>query len=178
QEGGSHSHKEAHPYATSFGSFVHMGLEAELKNQFFDAEAVWMSLRAQHPFTEYKSALGMAQAKLEKILHSQLWKALIADSVQTCAEMPVAFVKDRQLVRGVIDLLLIKPDGSLLIVDYKTIADVRSGQDFKALIAEKKYDQQLALYAEAVKRLNPGKVVRAALLFTELPEIVAMDNHI
>jgi len=178
QEGGSHSHREAHPYASSFGSFVHMGLEAVLKGLLFDPEAVWMSLRAQHSFTEYKAALGMAQAKLEKILHSQLWSALLADSVQTCAEMPVAFVKDRQLVRGVIDLLLTKADGSLLIVDYKSIADVRTGQDFAPLIAEKKYDQQLALYSEAVRRLNPGKLVRAALLFTELPELVVIDNHI
>ncbi|HET9237191.1 MAG TPA: UvrD-helicase domain-containing protein [Oligoflexus sp.] len=178
QESGKHSHREAHPFATSFGSFVHMGLEAELKRLHFDAEDIWMSLRGAHPFTEYKAALGMAQSKLEKILQSSLWKALIADSVQTCAEMPVAFVKDRQLVRGVIDLLLTKPDGSLLIVDYKTIADIRPGQNFEPLIAEKKYDQQLALYAEAVRRLNPGKVVRAALLFTELPELVAMDNHI
>jgi ATP-dependent helicase/nuclease subunit A len=92
--------------------------------------------------------------------------------------MPVAFVKDRQLVRGVIDLLLTKPDGSFLIIDYKSIADIRAGQDFAPLIAEKKYDQQLALYAEAIRRLNPGKVVRAALLFTELPELVLMDNHI
>jgi ATP-dependent helicase/nuclease subunit A len=178
QESGPHSHREAHPFATSFGSFVHMGLEAELKRLQFHAEDVWMSLRGAHPFTEYKAALGMAQSKLEKILHSSLWKALIADSVQTCAEMPVAFVKDRQLVRGVIDLLLTKPDGSLLIVDYKTIADIRPGQNFEPLIAEKKYDQQLALYAEAVRRLNPGKVVRAALLFTELPELVELDNHI
>ncbi len=178
QESGTHSHREAHPFATSFGSYVHMGLEAELKRQRFDGEDVWMSLRGAHPFTEYKAAWGLAQAKLEKILQSSLWKALLADAVQTCAEMPVAFVKDRQLVRGVIDLLLTKPDGSLLIVDYKTIADIRAGQDFAPLIAEKKYDQQLALYAEAVRRLNPGKVVRAALLFTELPELVHMDNHI
>jgi ATP-dependent helicase/nuclease subunit A len=178
QESGTHSQREAHPFATSFGSYVHMGLEAEIKGLSFEADAVWMSLRGAHPFTEYKAALGMAQAKLEKILHSSLWKALLADSVQTCAEMPVAFVKDRQLVRGVIDLLLTKPDGSFLIVDYKTIADIRAGQDFATLIAEKKYDQQLALYAEAVRRLNPGKLVRAALLFTELPELVAMDNHI
>jgi ATP-dependent helicase/nuclease subunit A len=70
---------------------------------------------------------------------------------------------------------VIKPDGSLLIVDYKTIADIRAGQDFGPLIAEKKYDQQLGLYAEAVRRLYPGKVVRAALLFTELPELVMLD---
>ncbi len=168
------AHKDSHPYATSLGSFVHKGLEAAVKGEEFEAEKVWMSLRSQHHLHEYHMAFRFAQSKLANILHSPLWQELFKGAQQTYAEMPVAYIQDQQLVRGVIDLLIERDDQSFLVVDYKTVAEVSLNHDFKQLIADKKYDQQLALYVEAVRRLNPGKLVRASLLFTEVPILVEL----
>jgi ATP-dependent helicase/nuclease subunit A len=75
--------------------------------------------------------------------------------------------KPPALVSGQIDRLAVTTD-DILIVDYKTnhappaqIADVPSA-----------YIRQLALYRAVLAKLYPQKAVRAALLWTEIPELI------
>jgi ATP-dependent helicase/nuclease subunit A len=67
------------------------------------------------------------------------------------------------LVSGQIDRLVVTP-ADVLIVDYKT------GPAFAQPPAG--YVRQLALYRAVLAKLYPDRVVRAALLWTETPEIV------
>ncbi len=173
---GSIGHGHSHAFATSFGTFVHKGLELFVKKQTFEREAFWFSLRGSHPHKEYHAAFPAAQFKLDRILQSALWQGLLRYSQRIFAEMPVAFLKDRQLVRGIIDLLVEREDGSFLVVDYKSVADVSIDQDLGQFIIDKKYDQQLAFYAEAVRLLNPGKLVQTCILFTELVHLVQLQE--
>lgn len=75
------------------------------------------------------------------------------------------------LVSGRIDRLTVTPD-TVMIVDYKTNhAPPRSAAD-----AQPAYVQQLALYRAVLAQLYPGRAIRAALLWTELPEIMELST--
>ncbi|MBB4005266.1 double-strand break repair helicase AddA [Aurantimonas endophytica] len=74
-------------------------------------------------------------------------------------------------VNGTIDRLAVTPE-AVLIVDYKTnrpppatLADV-----------EPAYVLQLALYREILKPLYPDRPILAALLFTEAPRLIPLDE--
>lgn len=70
-------------------------------------------------------------------------------------------------VSGQIDRLLIAPD-QIWIVDFKTNAAAprRPGEVPQA------YVRQLALYRRVLALAHPGRLIRAALLWTEIPEIM------
>jgi ATP-dependent helicase/nuclease subunit A len=71
------------------------------------------------------------------------------------------------LVSGQIDRLAVNP-GEVLIVDYKTN---RAPPDLAAE-APRTYVRQLALYRAVLQKLYPQLPVRAALLWTERPELM------
>jgi ATP-dependent helicase/nuclease subunit A len=74
------------------------------------------------------------------------------------------------LVSGQIDRLVVTP-AEVLIVDYKTNhAPPRAVAD-----APVAYVRQLALYRAVLAKLYPQKPVRAALLWTEIPELVEIS---
>jgi ATP-dependent helicase/nuclease subunit A len=88
------------------------------------------------------------------------------------AEVSIAGRLDRPgraqaLVSGQIDRLVVTPS-EVLIVDYKTNhGPPRSGAE-----APRTYVRQLALYRAVLKKLYPQLPVRAALLWTETPELM------
>jgi ATP-dependent helicase/nuclease subunit A len=87
------------------------------------------------------------------------------------AEVSIAGRLDRPsrppaLVSGQIDRLVVTAD-DVLIVDYKTNHAPPNG----VASAPRAYVRQLALYRAVLARLYPGKRVRAALLWTETPEL-------
>lgn len=67
----------------------------------------------------------------------------------------VQYAGESVLVQGVIDLLIAYPDGTAVIVDYKTGDPKRLANDG--------YRTQLRLYAAAVERSAPFRVVRTCL---------------
>ncbi|HEY4204018.1 MAG TPA: double-strand break repair helicase AddA [Xanthobacteraceae bacterium] len=74
------------------------------------------------------------------------------------------------LVNGQIDRLVVTPD-SVLIVDYKT----NHSPPRRAAEAPKTYVRQLALYRAVLAKLYPDRPIRAALLWTELPEMMELS---
>ena len=78
-------------------------------------------------------------------------------------EVPIYYYQSSEkVVQGVIDRLVVKNDGCILI-DYKTHRGA-TADNLAAMAAP--YGEQMRLYTEGVKRLWPGKSVRAYLLFT------------
>ena len=74
------------------------------------------------------------------------------------------------LVSGQIDRLVVTP-AEVLIVDFKTNhAPPRHPAEAPAA-----YVRQLALYRVVLARLYPGRSVRAALLWTETPELMEIS---
>jgi ATP-dependent helicase/nuclease subunit A len=76
----------------------------------------------------------------------------------------------RPLISGQIDRLVVTPS-EVLIVDYKTNhapPELPAG-------APTGYVRQLALYRAVLQKLYPGRPVRAALLWTETPELMEIS---
>ena len=65
---------------------------------------------------------------------------------------------------------MVTPD-AVLIADYKSNRPPPKSLD-EALKKYGSYVKQLALYRDVLKRLYPGRAVRAALLWTETPELM------
>jgi len=74
-------------------------------------------------------------------------------------------------VAGQVDRLAVTRD-SVLIADYKTDRTAPS------LLAEvpDRYIRQLALYRAVLRRVYPGKTIRAALIFTEGPAVIEVPS--
>jgi ATP-dependent helicase/nuclease subunit A len=81
------------------------------------------------------------------------------------AERPTAFVS------GQIDRLVVTPN-EILIVDFKT----NQAPPRTAAEAPAAYVRQLALYREILRKLYPKRAVRAALLWTETPELMEISS--
>lgn len=110
-----------------------------------------------------------AAEAVDRILATQQFAPIF--TVGSRAEVAVMgriVVKARErLVSGTIDRLAVTDD-EVLIVDYKTNRPAPSS----LLQVPAAYILQLSLYAELLKPLYPGKRVRAALLFTETPQLI------
>jgi ATP-dependent helicase/nuclease subunit A len=74
------------------------------------------------------------------------------------------------LVSGQIDRLVVTPQ-NVLIVDFKT----NHAPPTKAAEAPDAYVRQLALYRAVLAKLTPDRPVRAALLWTETPELMEIS---
>jgi ATP-dependent helicase/nuclease subunit A len=83
-------------------------------------------------------------------------------------EQAFAFTLDGELVRGVLDVSALEPDGSLLIVDYKTDR-IAIGEDLAARI-ERDYALQRLVYALAGLRSGAERV-EVAHCFLRAPEL-------
>ncbi|MBK9130330.1 MAG: UvrD-helicase domain-containing protein [Gammaproteobacteria bacterium] len=77
-------------------------------------------------------------------------------------EMPVTLEQDGRLVHGVIDRLVIGPDG-ITLLDYKTRRDIPPGDLARAALPHR---DQLRRYRAAVHRLWPEQPLRVMLVFT------------
>jgi ATP-dependent helicase/nuclease subunit A len=75
------------------------------------------------------------------------------------------------LVSGQIDRLVVTPD-AVLIVDFKT----NHAPPSKAADAPRVYVRQLALYRAVLGKLYPDRPVKAALLWTETPEMMEISG--
>jgi ATP-dependent helicase/nuclease subunit A len=76
----------------------------------------------------------------------------------------------RPLISGQIDRLVVTP-AEVLIVDFKT----NHGPPSAAAEAPRSYVRQLALYRAVLGKLYPLRPVRAALLWTETPELMEIS---
>jgi ATP-dependent helicase/nuclease subunit A len=86
------------------------------------------------------------------------------------AEVPIVGRLEGRLVSGQIDRLVVTP-AEILIVDYKT----NHTPPGAAAAAPQAYVRQLALYRAVLSHLYPQHPVRAALLWTEGPDLMEIS---
>jgi ATP-dependent helicase/nuclease subunit A len=114
---------------------------------------------------------GEALASVSRLLSDpQFAPVFAAGSAAEVAIVGTLDVKGRpRIVSGVIDRMAVAPD-RVLIVDFKT------NRPPPKSLAEvpQAYILQLALYAELLKPIYPGKPIEAALLFTENAELMML----
>lgn len=85
-------------------------------------------------------------------------------------EVAVLYRDDDREVYGIIDRLVVRED-EIVLIDYKTH---RANPAERRLLTER-FGAQLRLYAGGIRRLWPGKPVRAMLLFTASRETAEID---
>lgn len=86
------------------------------------------------------------------------------------AEVPIVGRHDGRLVSGQVDRLAVAP-AEILIVDYKT----NHTPPATAAGAPAAYVRQLALYRAVLAKLYPQRPIRAALLWTETPDLIEIS---
>ena len=128
-----------------------------------------------------RNADGWTEAEREALAEKVL--ALIADprfaavfAPGSRAEVPIVGRLERPggppaLVSGQIDRLVVTP-AEILIVDYKT----NHAPPATAAEAPAGYVRQLALYRAVLQKLYPQRPVRAALLWTETPDLMEIST--
>jgi ATP-dependent helicase/nuclease subunit A len=89
------------------------------------------------------------------------------------AEVPLAAVLGESVVFGQVDRLMVAED-HVLVVDYKS---GRPAPAAESAVAEA-YLAQMAGYRAALRAVFPGRGIRAALLFTEGPELVWLSDSL
>ncbi|EAU42964.1 helicase, UvrD/Rep family protein [Fulvimarina pelagi HTCC2506] len=112
-------------------------------------------------------------ASVQRLMDDPAYAAIFAEGSR--AEVAIAGTvrigRTNYAVNGTIDRLVVT-DRDVLIVDYKT------NRPPPQTLAEvpKDYVRQLAIYRALVMQLYPHRPVRTALLFTEGPHFIALDE--
>jgi ATP-dependent helicase/nuclease subunit A len=89
--------------------------------------------------------------------------------IRDYCEVPLQYTDvDGQTVYGIIDRLRVGPE-RILLIDYKTH---RVADEAAARRVAEGYAAPMALYAEGVRRLWPGRTVESRLLFTHIRKLV------
>jgi ATP-dependent helicase/nuclease subunit A len=89
------------------------------------------------------------------------------------AEVPVVGQLGDRILSGQVDRLLVTKD-EVLIVDYKTNRPPpRHAADVSPV-----YLRQMAAYRAALACIYPGRIVRCALLWTDEPRLMPLDNRL
>ncbi len=85
------------------------------------------------------------------------------------AEVPLAAVVDGQVVAGIADRLLVTAD-RITVVDFKT---ARRPPETLADVPQHTL-KQMAAYVAALQVIYPGRDVRAGVLYTQTPQLIAL----
>jgi ATP-dependent helicase/nuclease subunit A len=144
------------------GLAVHSLLEWSARNRWREpsAERVAAALREQG--LDQDDGIGQVLDLTKAFLDSSL-REQVADA-QMSPEVPFVLSVGDTLIRGSIDLLARKPDGSVVVVDYKT--DRLGGRDPAETVS--RYSIQRDLYALAASAR--GAPVETAYVFLERPD--------
>ena len=132
----------------------------------------------------YLARNGRAMAEDERAQLAERIAALLDDarfravfSADSRAEVPIAGTLDGGLeivrVSGQIDRLAVTPD-AVLIADFKT----NTGQPRRFAEVPDSYKRQLALYRAVLQKMYPGRPVRAALIWTEVPDLMELSAEV
>ena len=127
-----------------FGSLVHECLERVNWHQGIDIRALTEWATDQRGATP--SEIDRLTACLERARDHELATTL-ATATEVRTEVPFATLIDGYLITGVIDVLATLPDGSALIVDWKT------GKHFEE--HREDYELQMGIYFAAYRALQP-----------------------
>jgi len=101
------------------------------------------------------------------VLANKAWADLFAPGA--LAEVPIAATVGGQVVAGTIDRLLVEPE-RIRLVDFKTARRPPGGLDEVPVAILR----QMAAYAAALEAAYPGRAVEAALLYTQVPMLLAI----
>jgi ATP-dependent helicase/nuclease subunit A len=110
-------------------------------------------------------------ARALAVIAEPQWAELFSPAA--LAEVPLAAVVEGQVIAGTADRLLVT-DESVLVVDFKTAR--RPPASLEQVSAATL--RQMGAYAAALAKIYPGRSVRAAVLYTQLPLLLAIPPEL
>ncbi len=132
--------------------------------------------RAQNWLTKHASDLD--ETAREEILTAALkvleepgFEAIFAPDA--LAEVPLAATVDGQVIAGIADRLLVTGD-TVTVVDFKT---ARRPPDSLASVPTASI-RQMSAYAAALAAIYPARTIKAALLYTQTPELIEIPAEV
>ncbi|OYW44096.1 MAG: double-strand break repair helicase AddA [Sphingomonadales bacterium 12-68-11] len=108
-------------------------------------------------------------ARALAVIADPRWAALFSPAA--LAEVPIAALVGDQVVAGTIDRLLIEPD-RVLVADFKTARRPPASLEQVPLSTIR----QMAAYVAALWRIYPGRTIEAAVLYTQVPRLIALPG--
>lgn len=105
------------------------------------------------------------------VLAEPEWAELFAPDA--LAEVPIAATVGGQVVVGTIDRMVIMPD-RIRLVDFKTARRPPEALDAIPVAILR----QMAAYAAALEVAYPGRRIEAALLYTQVPRLIALPDDL
>ena len=94
-------------------------------------------------------------------------------SPDALAEVPLTALVEGRVVSGVVDRLLVK-DHEVVVVDFKTTKrPPDDGRDIPRSVL-----RQMSAYVSALRVIYPGRQVRAAVLYTQLPKLFELPAEL
>lgn len=105
------------------------------------------------------------------VLAEPSWADLFAPGA--LAEVPIAATVGGQVVVGTIDRMVILPD-RVRLVDFKTARRPPESLDAVPVAILR----QMAAYSAALEAAYPGRFVEAALLYTQIPRLIALPHDL
>jgi len=110
-------------------------------------------------------------ARALAVLEEPHWRELFGPSA--LAEVPLAATVGTQVIAGTIDRLLVQ-DTRILVADFKTARRPPAGLDAVPLATLR----QMAAYVSALEMIYPGRTVEAAVLYTQVPRLIALPAEL
>ena len=176
----------------AFGTLVHKLLENHLKKITWSPSRLTglLKINVSEALSDEVLAkvLALAEGDVALVLASDTWKKLLAGAKSIHAEVPMALIRSGTLINAKADLIILYSDGSLKVVDYKTIpvdisVDVerdvegnRQGQDetLTAFCHDHGYTQQVKDYCDMAKKAFAAENVSGHVLFTNPMHLVTL----
>ena len=110
-------------------------------------------------------------ARALSVLDEEQWRDLFGPNA--LAEVPIAATVGQDVIAGTIDRLLIE-DARILVADFKTArrppGDVTRIPDATL--------KQMAAYVAALEVIYPERLIEAAILYTQTPQLIPLPNEI
>jgi ATP-dependent helicase/nuclease subunit A len=168
-----HAAREARRRALARGNIVHRLMQSlpDIPPERRADAALQYIARQRTDFSEVER--GEIAGQVLAVLGDPRFAALFAPGSR--AEVPIVGRLGDRIVNGVVDRLAVASD-AILIADYKTNRPApRSLAETQKRFQT--YVVQLALYRAVLMRLYPGRPVRAALVWTAVPELAEISTE-
>jgi ATP-dependent helicase/nuclease subunit A len=168
-----HAAREARRRALARGNIVHRLMQSlpDIPPERQADAALQYIARQRTDFSEAER--GEIAGQVLAVLGDPRFAALFAPGSR--AEVPIVGRLGDRIVNGVVDRLAVASD-AILIADYKTNRPA-PGSLAETQKRFQTYVVQLALYRAVLMRLYPGRPVRAALVWTAVPELAEIPTE-
>ena len=129
-------------------------------------------MTAEQPLRVVQWSVGnIGRKALRGVIEHPHWAELFGPSA--LAEVPLAATVGGQVIAGTADRLLIEP-GRVLVADFKTAR--RPPTSLEEVPASTL--RQMAAYAAALAVIYPGRTIEAAVLYTQIPQLIAIPAEL